>query len=86
MGMKDDDRRLAVVEAGRTCGRDFWESPSLGRVWKDVFRGGERGRVHVFEMLVCTVNEAAGLGAQGCHAQLSRLCTAQQRLKSEWYP
>lgn len=54
------------MEAALGCGRNFWESLSLGRVWRDVFGGGERGKVHVFEMLVCTVNKASG--AQGLRA------------------
>lgn len=41
MGTKHNDRGgPAVVEATLGCGRNFWESPSLGRVWRDVFWGG----------------------------------------------
>lgn len=63
MGTKHNDRGgPAVVEATLGCGRNFWESPSLGRVWRDVFWGGKRGRVNVFEMLVHR-------SEQGCRAQ-----------------
>lgn len=43
MGTKHNDREDRLfVEAALGCGRNFWESPSLGKVWRDVFGGGER--------------------------------------------
>lgn len=65
MGMEYDDGRLAVVKASRGCGRNFWESPSLGRVWGDVFGGGERGQYMYLRCWDAAMNKTAGLSGPG---------------------
>lgn len=51
-----------------------------------MFRGVERGRVYVFELLVRVENKMQDSGTQGCHEWLFKLCTTQQKLECKWHP